>query len=209
MQNEHRNFRGRFPSPKALILGGAAILLLPLSLVACSGGTIMNPLSSAQPASPGQVASATVVPQNATGEKILLHGLQFNPDGSVIRRSSDPILDSAADTLKRRPDTKVYVDSYCDPTGGKKVNSRLSGDRAIAVATYLQHKGIASDRLVPRGFGATDFVASNATADGREQNRRVELKLVPISQQASASSPNDSLSHRLYSRLFGSSSQGS
>jgi len=103
----------------------------------------------------------------------------------------------------------VLVDSYCDPTGGKQLNQRLSGDRAVAVATYLEHKGIASDRLIPHGFGATEFVASNATADGREQNRRVELRLVPISREESASSPNESLSHRVFSHLFGSSPQGS
>lgn len=134
----------------------------------------------------------------------ILEGLQFNWDGSVVRRTSDPILDSAADILKSQPDTKVYVDSYCDPIGSNDLNLRLSGDRAIAVATYLEHNGIAADRLMPHGFGAAGFVASNATADGREQNRRVELKLVPISRQASLSTPNDSLS-----RLFGSPPQGS
>jgi outer membrane protein OmpA-like peptidoglycan-associated protein len=201
MKNENKGLKGRFLSPRTLILGGAAILLLPLSLTACSSRAGTTP--------PAQVARAGSVPQNTTADKILLHGLQFNPDGSVIRRTSYPILDSAADILKRQPNTMVLVDSYCDPTGGKQLNQRLSGDRAVAVATYLEHKGIASDRLIPRGFGATDFVASNATADGREQNRRVELRLVPISREASASNANESLPHRVFSRLSGSSSQGS
>jgi outer membrane protein OmpA-like peptidoglycan-associated protein len=196
MKKENKDLRSRFHSSKNLMLGGAAILLLPLSITACSG-------APATP-SPQQVASAGSV---TTQQKILLQGLQFNPDGSVIRRSSDPILDSAADILKEQPDTMVYVDSYCDPTGGPQLNQHLAGDRAVAVASYLEHKGIAADRIVPRGFGATDFVASNATADGREQNRRVELRVVPINQEASAS--NDSLSHRVFSRLFGGSSQGS
>jgi outer membrane protein OmpA-like peptidoglycan-associated protein len=204
MNNQNQGFRGRFLSPGTLILGGAAILLLPLLLTACSRGAATKPSA--------QVASAGSMPQNSrnrAADKILLNGLQFNPDGSEIRPTSDPILDSAADILKRQPHTIVYVDSYCDPTGGRQLNRELSGDRAIAVATYLERKGIASDRLIARGFGATDFVASNATADGREQNRRVELKLVPISREASASNAIDSLSHRVFSRLFGSSSQGS
>ena len=201
MKNENKGLKGRFLSTRTLILGGAAILLLPPSLTACGSGAGTTPSA--------QVASAGSVPQNTTGDKILLHGLQFNPDGSVIRRTSDPILDSAADILMRQPNTMVHVDSYCDPTGGKQLNQRLSADRAVAVATYLEHKGIASDRLIPHGFGATDFVASNATGDGREQNRRVELRLVPISREASASNANDSLWHRVFSRLFGSSSQGS
>lgn len=185
MKSENKHFRGRFPSTKTLLLAGAAVLLMPLSFTACGGGA-RTTTPSAQVARSAQVASAGSMPQNTTGEKILLEGLQFDRDGSAVRHNSDPILDSAADILKSKPDTRVYVDSYCDPTGSKDVNLRLSGDRAIAVATYLEHKGIAADRLIPRGFGATDFVASNATADGREQNRRVELKLVPIGRQASS-----------------------
>ena len=191
----NKHLRGRF-LPKTLLLGGAAVLLLPISFTACAGGASTTPSA--------QVASMGSMPQKTTGETILLEGLRFNRDGSVVRGTSDPILDSAADILKSQPDTKIYIDSYCDPTGNKDVNFHLSKDRAMAVATYLEHKGIAADSLIPRGFGATDFVASNATADGREQNRRVELKLVPISQEVNVSSQSDSLS-----RLFGSPSQGS
>jgi OOP family OmpA-OmpF porin len=73
---------------------------------------------------------------------------------------------------------KVYVDSSCDLTGEKQLNLRLSQQRAATVTAYLEKHGIASDRLIPRGFGATHFVAKNDTSDGRLQNRRVEL--VPI-----------------------------
>lgn len=79
--------------------------------------------------------------EKTNGGKIRLEGLQFNRDGSVVRRTSDPILDSAADILKSQPDTKVYVDSCCDPTGSSDVNLRLSGNRATAVAANLEHKG--------------------------------------------------------------------
>ena len=73
---------------------------------------------------------------------------------------------------------KVYVDTYCDPTGGTRLNLRLSQERAAIVSAYLEDHGIASDRLVARGFGATQFIASNETADGRAQNRRIELLLI-------------------------------
>ena len=66
------------------LLGGAAILLLPLSLTACS--------SRASTTQSAQVARAGSVPGGTTEDQVLLHGLQFNPDGSVIRRTSDPIL---------------------------------------------------------------------------------------------------------------------
>lgn len=83
---------------------------------------------------------------------------------------------------------KVYVDAYCDPTGGKRLSLRLSQRRAAAVTTYLEGKGIASDRLILRGFGATQFIASNHNADGRAQNRRVEP--VPITDQVNQQAPS-------------------
>ncbi len=73
---------------------------------------------------------------------------------------------------------KVYVDTYCDATGGKRFNLRLSQQRAAIVSAYLEDHGIASDRLIARGFGATHFIARNETADGRAQNRRIELMLM-------------------------------
>ena len=73
---------------------------------------------------------------------------------------------------------KVYVDTYCDPTGGTRLNHRLSQQRAALVSAYLEDHGIASDRLIARGFGATHFIARNETVDGRVQNRRIELLLI-------------------------------
>jgi len=73
---------------------------------------------------------------------------------------------------------RVYVDTYCDPTGGKRLNLRLSQQRAAIVSTYLEDHGIVSDRLIARGFGATHFIARNETADGRAQNRRIELTVM-------------------------------
>jgi outer membrane protein OmpA-like peptidoglycan-associated protein len=64
------------------------------------------------------------------------------------------------------------------PPAGKRLNRSLSQQRAAIVAAYLENHGIGSDRLIARGFGATHFVASNDTADGRAQNRRIELTLI-------------------------------
>jgi outer membrane protein OmpA-like peptidoglycan-associated protein len=113
-----------------------------------------------------------------TREKILLEGVRFKPDGSGLRPNSEPILDSAVELLKSHPGMKVYVDTYCDPIGGKRLNLRLSQQRAAIVSAYLEDHGIASDRLIARGFGATHFIARNETADGRAQNRRIELLLI-------------------------------
>jgi OOP family OmpA-OmpF porin len=104
-----------------------------------------------------------------------LRGVHFDFDRAVIREVDRPVLDEAAQTLKDNPNVKVDVNGYCDAIGTVSYNLKLSQRRAEAVATYLEDQGVAADRLIPQGFGKTGFVASNATAEGRAQNRRVEL----------------------------------
>jgi OmpA-OmpF porin, OOP family len=70
------------------------------------------------------------------------------------------------------------VNGYCDSIGSEAYNLKLSERRAQAVTTYLVEAGIPSDRLIPHGYGKTDFVAANNTPEGCAQNRRVEL--VPV-----------------------------
>ena len=77
--------------------------------------------------------------------------------------------------MKSHPDLRVDVNGYSDAIGSSGYNQRLSQRRADAVAGYLIGKGIDSGRLATHGYGKTDFIASNATAEGRAQNRRVEL----------------------------------
>jgi len=109
-------------------------------------------------------------------EKLVLRGVHFNFNKSNIRPEDAAILDEAAEILKAHPDVTVYDDGYCDAIGGVEYNLKLSQRRADSVAKYLEDKGIPSTRLIPRGFGKTDFVAPNDTDEGRAQNRRVELK---------------------------------
>jgi OOP family OmpA-OmpF porin len=106
--------------------------------------------------------------------------VHFDFDKSKIRPDAVPILDEAADILGKHPNVTVDVNGYCDAIGSYPYNLRLSERRANAVAGYLEGKGIATSRLVTHGYGKTHFVATNATAEGRAQNRRVEL--VPENQ---------------------------
>ena len=110
-------------------------------------------------------------------KKVALRGVQFTRVGS-LRPSSKPVLDTVSALLRADPHGKVYVDAYCDPTGGPRLNQRLSGERAAVVKAYLVKHGVSADRLVARGLGASNFIASNATSDGRRQNRRIELVVV-------------------------------
>ena len=90
------------------------------------------------------------------------------------------MLDEAAETLKANPNVTIYVDGYTDAIGTYKYNMGLSRRRAASVVAYLEDKGIPASQLIPRGFGKNHPVATNSTAEGRAQNRRVEL--VPTSQ---------------------------
>ncbi len=106
----------------------------------------------------------------------MLRGVHFDFNKAKIRPGDAAILDDAVEILKAHPDVNIDVNGYCDAIGGVEYNLKLSQRRAAAVATYLEDHGIALlSRLIPQGFGKTDFVASNDTDEGRAQNRRVEL----------------------------------
>jgi outer membrane protein OmpA-like peptidoglycan-associated protein len=134
------------------------------------------PPPAAQPPAPPPPPPASPAPH----EKIILRGVHFAFNSAVLRDADKPVLDEAVATLKANPGVKIAVNGYCDAIGSFAYNLRLSQRRADAVATYLEQQGIPADRLVAQGFGKTHFVASNATAEGRAQNRRVEL--VPADQ---------------------------
>ena len=108
-------------------------------------------------------------------EKLVLRGVHFDFNKSNIRPGDAAVLDEAASALKANPGVTVNVNGYCDAVGSVKYNQKLSERRAESVVKYLVKAGIPEDRLVPNGFGKTDFVATNDTAEGRAQNRRVEL----------------------------------
>ena len=105
----------------------------------------------------------------------MLRGVHFDFNKSKIRPGDAAVLDEAASTLKANPNVTVDVNGYCDAIGGEAYNLRLSDRRSNAVVDYLERAGIPSSQLVPHGYGKTDFVATNDTAEGRAQNRRVEL----------------------------------
>ena len=143
-------------------------------------GYLMAPPPPAPPAPPPPPPPPPPPAPPPAPEKIVLRGVHFNFDKYYIRNVDKPVLDEAAETLKANPNVKVYVNGYCDAIGSMPYNLRLSQRRAESVAGYLEDKGIPASQLIPQGFGKTHFVATNKTAEGRAENRRVEL--VPVDQ---------------------------
>ena len=105
----------------------------------------------------------------------MLRGVHFDFNKSNIRPGDAAVLDDAAATLKANPNVTIDVNGYCDAIGSEQYNLKLSDRRADSVVHYLESQGISGSRLSPHGYGKTDFVATNDSAEGRAQNRRVEL----------------------------------
>jgi uncharacterized repeat protein (TIGR01451 family) len=110
---------------------------------------------------------------------VILRGVTFETGKSVLKAESFSVLDQVAASLVANPDIRIEVAGYSDNTGSAAINTRLSRARAIAVRAYLATHGVAPDRMTARGFGPATPVATNQTAAGRAQNRRVELHRLP------------------------------
>ena len=101
----------------------------------------------------------------------------FRTGSAILLAKGKPVLDTVVAYLKRNPDVEVTIDGHTDNTGSDKVNHPLSVKRAEATKAYLVSKGIRADRLTTAGFGSTQPVADNKTAEGRQKNRRIEIKI--------------------------------
>jgi outer membrane protein OmpA-like peptidoglycan-associated protein len=132
----------------------------------------------APPPAPTPAPVAQAAPPPPEKKKIVLRGVNFDFDKSNIRPDAQPILDEAISTLKEYKAITLSVDGYTDSIGTDAYNQKLSERRAKAVADYLAKGGIEATRMTEKGFGESDPVASNDTAEGRAQNRRVELKIL-------------------------------
>lgn len=127
-----------------------------------------------------QLVGTGVQVQDLGNGQILLimpGNITFATDSAVFQPGFNSVLDSVAKVLAKYNKTAVYVTGYTDNTGSDAYNNKLSQERASAVANYLSLRGVNASRMVVRGLGKANPIASNATADGRAQNRRVELSI--------------------------------
>lgn len=107
-------------------------------------------------------------------------GITFATNSSNIEPRFRPTLDQVAAVLAEYEQTYVDVYGHTDSTGSDAYNQTLSEQRASSVAGYLSTKGVQSARLGTRGFGESQPIADNNTEEGKAENRRVEIKLVPV-----------------------------
>ena len=111
-------------------------------------------------------------------EEIHLRGVNFETNSADLTADSSARLDDATATLLRNSDLRVEVAGYTDSSGAASYNQNLSQRRAQSVMDYLVSHGVDSGMLRVRGYGETNPIASNATAAGRAENRRVTLRIL-------------------------------
>jgi len=114
----------------------------------------------------------------AEGIKITFDsGILFAIDSSELQPAARTTIESMATVLNDFPDTNILIEGDTDNTGTSEYNQLLSERRAQAVADYHKRLGVAASRISTVGLGESNPVASNDTAEGRQQNRRVEVAI--------------------------------
>jgi OOP family OmpA-OmpF porin len=153
---------------REVFLGPAAapVALAPSSVAADSDGDGVPDSRDRCPDTPAGVSV------NADGCWVL-QGIYFGTDEALVRDTGP--LDQAVAVFKANPKITADVQGHTDSTASAEYNQALSENRAKAVRDYFIQMGIAPERIRATGFGETRPVASNDTAEGRAQNRRVEL----------------------------------
>ena len=107
-----------------------------------------------------------------------IDGVNFESGSDVLTAGSQEKLAEVAQVLNQFPAIRVAVAAHTDNQGPAASNLELSKRRAISVARYLVEQGVAGNRLAPQAYGESQPIASNASADGRASNRRVELQVL-------------------------------
>lgn len=127
----------------------------------------------------------TGVSVTKNGNEIILNmpgDITFKTGSAELSPNFYSVLNSVALVLKEYDKTIVTMVGYTDNTGSVATNNALSQRRANTVAQYLISQNLKSERFVTEGMGASHFIATNATPEGRAKNRRVEIYLTAITQ---------------------------
>ncbi|SFT56294.1 OmpA family protein [Sedimentitalea nanhaiensis] len=165
----------------ALTGGEGANLVLGAAAGAAAGGLIGNRLDKQATELRSQLANDGITVTNA-GDRLIVslpQDITFDTDSAAVRSSLRSELVKVANNLNNYPASRVQVVGHTDNTGDATYNLGLSLRRANAVADILQADGVRFDRISTSGRGEEQPLASNLTPEGRAQNRRVEIVVIP------------------------------
>lgn len=156
--------------------------LIGAGIGALAGGAIGNYMDNQEAELRAQL-QGTGISVTRMGDRIILNmpsNITFATDQDQVMPQFYPTLNSVAIVLRKFDKTLIDVNGHTDSTGSVAHNEALSERRAVSVASYLNSQGVDPRRVSALGFGPSQPVASNATAEGRAQNRRVEIQIAPI-----------------------------
>lgn len=167
------------------LIGGKTARIVGAGIGGVAGGVIGNQMDQQirelDEATAGTGIDVSETP-DGTGILVNLPDVTFAVDSTNISPSFRTALDSVAQSMIQYPNSLVDVMGHTDSTGSESYNLDLSRRRAEAVANYLVSRGVSRARLETVGYGEQYPIADNTTAEGRAQNRRVEIRITPISQ---------------------------
>src|SRR5699024_12753875 len=106
----------------------------------------------------------------------VLEGVNFEFDSARLTVNAKRMLREVADRLRHHEQIEIEISGHTDSVGSAAYNNTLSQRRAEAVRKYLMDLGVNGNRMVAGGYGCTKPVAANGTEDGREGNRRIEMR---------------------------------
>ena len=107
-----------------------------------------------------------------------LNNVYFDVDKATIKPESYKQLDELVELMKLKKGMEIEIAGHTDNTGSKEHNLKLSQARAEAVKNYLVKKGISAKRIVAKGYGDSEPIATNDTPEGRAKNRRIEVRII-------------------------------
>ena len=118
---------------------------------------------------------------DSTGCEVVMgaiEGLSFGPNEISLSDESQAVLDRYVDAMQRNPEVVVSVEGHTDNRGPAAGNLELSKERVLSVVRYMVGNGISANRIKQYAYGESRPRAANATAEGRERNRRIEIKVL-------------------------------
>lgn len=168
------------------LIGGRTARILGAGIGGVAGGVAGNQLDQ-QIRELDEVTAGTGIDVSETpnGDGILVNlpEVTFAVDSTTISPNMRAALDEVAQSMTRYPNSLIDVMGHTDSTGSEQYNLDLSRRRAEAVTNQLVSRGVSRARVETVGYGEQYAVADNSTPEGRAQNRRVEIRITPISQQ--------------------------
>ena len=166
--------------------GGWKGALIGAGVGALAGGMVGN-YQDKQEAKLRAQMSGTGVEVVRMGDNLTLNmpgNVTFALNSAKLNPQFDDVLDKLANTLLEYNQTVIQIAGHTDSTGSHDYNMKLSLQRAESVKAYLVSRGVPPARLVTVGAGPDYPIASNATEEGRAENRRVEITIVPVTQDS-------------------------